>query len=238
MTASWKPLEWDTEFFGIPIGRIDVGDGDPDAIAEAEAEARDAGITCLYASLDPRDYVATYTVQPLGYRFVESAVRFDLGPEVPVAGVADDVRVRRGTEDDLALLDESLVRMASWSRYAVDPRFGTESAVRIHRAWVDRAARCETGERDLRIAEDDRGVLAFATRNRDLHPMIDTIATVAPGSGAAQALVADGQEWARPESIWGGWIASRNIPSTRFVEQCGYRVAEVRYHYHRWLDEG
>lgn len=238
MTATWQQLDWDTDFFGVPIGRLTVEEGvDADAVRAAEGEAREAGLLCLYLSLDPADYQTTYLVQTLGYRFLEASVNFELRADAVVPGASADCLIRAGTVDDLPALDASLVRMAPWSRYAVDPRFGLDAAVRVHRAWIERAARCETGERDLRVAEDGSGIVAFASRNRLPRPMIDTIATTAPGAGAAQALVVDGQRWAAPDPVLGGWIASRNIASTRFVEQCGYRMAEVRYQFHRWLDE-
>ena len=40
----------------------------------------------------------------------------------------------------------------------------------------------------------------------------------------------------RDEALLGGPIAARNVPALRYVSHCFYRVCEVRYLYHRWLD--
>lgn len=237
MSLTWEPLEFDSRFFGFPIGRIDLGGADPASVAEVEADARAHGVVCLYGSLDPADSATTYLVQTLGYRFVDTATRFELGVDVEVPAVPTSSVVRRGTVDDVPAVTESVLTMAPWSRYAVDPRFGLDAARRMHMAWVDRAVHCTTGEHDLMVADDDGEVVAFLTRTRDPLPIINTVGTVAPGTGAADALFAESREWARPRPISAGWAASRNIGIYRFLDRCGFVAAEVKYHYHRWLDE-
>jgi hypothetical protein len=108
----------------------------------------------------------------------------------------------------------------------------------MHRAWVDRAVHCENDEHALMVAEDDTGIVGFLTRSALPRPMINTVGTIAPGTGAAHALFAESREWARPQPISAGWAASRNIGVQRFLDRCGFRIAEIKYHYHRWLDEG
>lgn len=238
MALDLTPLAWDSEFFGVSIGRVDLTTAEPESVAELEDRARAEGIDCLYGFLDPASYETSHLVQTLGYRFVEASARFDLDPRLPVDYPATDSEVRRGTEADLDAVMPAVLRMAPWSRYAVDPRFGIDAARRMNRAWIERAARCTTDEFDLMVAENDSGITAFISRARHPHPIVDTVGTTAPGSGAARALINESRQWAGDQPLWGGWIAARNVNSYRFVEHCGYRVAEVRYIYHRWLDEG
>lgn len=237
MTARWERLDFDSDFFGFAIGRITLDGADAASIREAEAAARDNGIECLYGVLDPIDREATYRVQDLGYRFVDTATRFEVLPHEHVPPVTTTCSVRRGGPDDVDAVIESVLTMAPWSRYAVDPRFGLEAARRMHRAWVDRAVVCTTGDHDLMVAEDESGIVGFLTRSAHPLPMINTVGTIAPGTGAAHALFAESREWARPQAISAGWAASRNIGVQRFLDRCGFRIAEIRYHYHRWLDQ-
>ena len=83
MTVTWARLAWDSEFFGVPIGRIDLQGAAAEAIADAETDAREQGIVCLYTSLDPADVQATFVVQQIGYRFVDAATTFTLRNEEP-----------------------------------------------------------------------------------------------------------------------------------------------------------
>lgn len=237
MTAPWTFLAWDTEFFGIPIGRVELDGLDADAIAEVEAEARGQGVACLYGSLDPIDAPRTFLVQQLGYRFVEGATTFDLRLHEPPIPRPPDVTVRLGTPDDLPALLEMVDGLAPWSRYAVDPRFGLDASRRMQRAWAERALRPDTDEYELVLAEDPSGVIAFITRTVHPTPRVDGVGTTARGSGAARYLIEDARAWAAPHALLGGPIASRNVAALRYVSHCNYRVAHVRYLYHRWLDE-
>ncbi|MEO6628824.1 MAG: hypothetical protein ABIP03_09675 [Aquihabitans sp.] len=237
MTVTWQPLPWDSEFFGMQIGRIDFDDVDEPAILACEQEARDHGIACLYASLIPVDPTASYHLQNLGYRFLEVATTLDLHASEPPIPRPADISVRLGTPDDLPAMTALIDNLATWSRFAHDPRFGFEAARRMQHAWVERAARDTTGERSLLLAELNDSIVAFLTRCQSPEPIIDTIGTTARGSGAAGYLVEVCREWGEGTMPLGGPIAARNVAALRFVGGCNYRPRRVRYIYHRWLDE-
>lgn len=236
MSDIWQQLPWDSEFFGISIGRINLDGADDAAIAAAETDARAHGVACLYGSLDPADASATLRVQEVGYRFVEAATTFRLDLEEPPIARPPDVTVRLGTEADLPDLADAVDKIAPWSRFAVDPGFGLDAARRLQAAWVERAATCTTGAYSLVVAEEASRVVAFITRAAEPEPIVDLVATTAPGSGAARYLIEDARSWAGDRPLLGGPIAARNIRSLRYVSHCGYRIHGVRYLYHRWLD--
>jgi hypothetical protein len=234
-----EPLPWDTEFFGIGIGRLHPDDTDPSGIAEAEAEARRLGIECLYASLDPAHAGMNIALQRHGFRLVEVVMDL-IHPDNICAVVPEtDSVVRDGTLEDLPALEEEIALMAPWSRFAVDPRFGPDAARRMHRAWVERAAG-PSEHRKLVVAEDDTGITGFSTQSTlpGERPRIDLMASTKSGSGAAYAMI-DHQfrQFGEGTKSWGGPIAARNVPTLRFCEHVGYRTGTVRYLYHRWLDE-
>lgn len=233
----WERLDWDSEFFGVPIGKADLDGATPESLAALDEEARAAGIRCLYGVHDPADPLLSGVVQEAGWLLVEMLSRFQIDPGDPVHLDETGCTVRRGTPDDLPAIRDSVLTMAPWSRYAVDRRFGIEAAERMHLAWVERASRGTTDEEHhLLVAEDGDGrLLAFITRRRAPGPIIETIGTVAPGAGAAHALVEDSRRWAAGEPLSAGWAPARNVSCFRSFARFGFRVAEVRYQYHRWL---
>jgi len=242
--AEWHVLTWDSEFFGIPIARIDLTAGDAAAIAAAEGDAADAGMTCLYGELDPRAVEAIDLVQRLGYRLMEVAIELEHPTNVVHDPPPTTSRVRAGSIEDTPGLAEHIAAVAPWSRYAVDPRFGLSAALAMHRAWVERAAGPEPG-RMLLLAEDRGKLTGMATvcgadpasAGARAGPRVDLISSTQPGSGAAQALLAHAFAAFGPGPSRGGPIAARNVVALRFCEQMGYRVAGSRYLFHRWLDE-
>jgi hypothetical protein len=249
---AWRELPWDTAFFGVGIGSIDLSDADEPALRVAEQQARGSGLRCLYGQVDPTSAGAAATlalVQRLGYRLVDVTIDLQHPTGILAARPPTTASVRVGTPDDVDGLGPLLDVLAPWSRFAVDARFGVARARDLHRAWIERAATGEGGRR-LLVAEEDGRPTALLTLRRPAERdddgdgegarpegRIDLVATTRPRSGAAQALVARAVDDFGPGPNRGGPIAARNLASLRFTEGLGYRAVASRYLFHRWLDE-
>ena len=235
--ARWQRLEWDSEFFGFPIGSVDLAGLDDDDLRAIDEEARAAGIHCLYGGVDSTHVDQLVRAQRHGYRLVAAATILDFDPSGPPIPRPEGVTVRVGRPDDVEPLEELAMKMAGWSRYAVDPRFGIDAARRLQQAWLERAARNEDGVHSLLIAEEDGEISAFIGRVDGVEPRIDAVATARRGSGAARYLMEVARDWAGHRRLLAGPIAARNVNSLRYVAHCHYYVCEVRWMFHRWLDE-
>src|SRR6476661_2059701 len=164
MATEVKLLPWDSEFFGVSIGQVQLDGATSDALAEVDARARELGIECLYGSLDHIETEEAFLVQQHGYRLVEAALRFGR-PAGPLVTRPSPATVRRGTIDDMARLEGPVAVLAPWSRFAADPRFGPEAARRMFRAWVERAAR-DGEEYMLLVAEEEGEITGLCTNVR------------------------------------------------------------------------
>jgi hypothetical protein len=232
-------LEWDSDFFGIPIGRTCLDGATPKSLAEIDEEARDLGVQCLYGTLDAsraEESTTAYAAQRAGHRLVEVSQLLSrpAGAYSPPKRIK--ATVRQGTLDDIPQLERAIDLLAPWSRYGADPRFGIDAARRMHGAWVERAAR-ETPERLLAIAEDESGIIGVSTNVWSPTPRVDFMGVTKPGAGAAQALMGALIDWANDGETEGGPCAARNIAPIRYLEGSGFRISRVRYIFHRWLDE-
>jgi hypothetical protein len=163
------------------------------------------------------------------------ALRFER-PDLPFTPKPSTAKVRRGTVDDLPALKPAIETLATWSRFAADPRFGLDAARRMHEAWIERAAR-DTDERALYVAYDDDGITGVATFVRSPVPRVDLKGVTKPSTGAADALMVALFDWAGSGPTEAGPCAARNIAPLRYLERCGFRICRVRYLFHRWLDE-
>jgi hypothetical protein len=231
-------LAWDSDFFGIEIGRVTLDGLTGDDLLALDDEARSRGIQCVYGRLDPEPPQPTYLVQTYGWRFVEANIMITVHPDRRADNVSPpEITARLGNDDDLPVLFEAVPILANWSRYAVDPHFGPDAARRMHEAWLRRAATADDDQWQLVVAEDETGIVGFGTQTLSPEPLVDFIGTTRRGSGAPYACIEYSREWARPHTLVGGPIAARNVTAMRFVEHCGYRFHRVSYSYHRWLDE-
>lgn len=230
-----EPLEWDSEFFGFPIGRVNLNGATPESLSAIDAQAHELGLSCLYGSLDPDATTTATLVQQFGHRLVEVAVTLGR-PEGPFTlGNNTNTTARRGTLDDLPHLNDAIDLLAPWSRFGSDPRFGPAAARRMHQAWVERAARDD--DRMLAVAEDDTGIIGVSAHVRRPIPRVDFMGVTKPGIGASWALMQEFLDWAGGGPVEGGPCAARNIAPIRYLERCGFSVVRTQYLYHRWFDE-
>jgi hypothetical protein len=235
MTQFVEPLPWDSEFFGVPIGRVDLDGATAETLRAIDDEARESGIECLYGTLDPSLGDTAYLVQTFGHRLVEVGIAFGR-PAIPFTPKPTASKVRRGTAADLPLLDDAITTLAPWSRFAADPRFGPTAARRMFEAWVARAAN-DGEEHMLLIAEDETGVTGLSTHVRTPIPRVDLMGVTQQGSGSSWVLMQGLVEWAGGDAIEAGPCAARNLAPLRFLEHCGFSIVRTRYHFHRWYDE-
>jgi dTDP-4-amino-4,6-dideoxy-D-galactose acyltransferase len=234
-----EPLAWDSEFFGFGIGRLHPdaeGEGAAN-LTQVEDEARQLGIECLYATLDPIHTDLSVALQRQGFRLVEVAMDFVHRTSVMAVSPPADVVAREGTAADVPFLEEAIALVAPWSRFAVDPRFGLDAAQRMLRAWVERAATAE--HRRLLVVEDDDGITAFSTQSTPPgeYGRIDMVASKRAGSGDADVLMDHHLRQVGRGPSRAGPVAARNLPSLRYCERAGFRLETASYLFHRWLDE-
>ena len=128
-------------------------------------------------------------------------------PAIPFTPKPTAATVRRGTVEDLPRLHEAIDTLASWSRFANDPRFGDTAARRMHEAWVERAAK-DGDEYMLLVAEADDGIVGVSPHVRTPVPRVDLMGVTSQGSGAAWALMAGLVEWAGGGPIEAGPLRS------------------------------
>lgn len=237
MQHDLQDLPWDSDFFGFPIAKVDLSDLDREALASIDAEARERGLTCIYGYLSPGSPAATYLPQESGFRLVEVALNLHRRPDQPRGERLTALDIRRGTEDDIPGLDQAIENLAPWSRFAVDPRFGLEAALRMHTAWLERAAQSKDDERRLVVAEDGSGLAGCSIQVRSPDPHLELLGVTRPGTGSSSALMEDFLDWAGDVPIYSGPTAARNVPCLRHLERYGFKIVDVEYRYHRWLDE-
>ena len=69
-----EKLIWDTEFFGIPIGRINVSSLSEPAVSTLLVQARNKGLQCLYFEADPDDFNTVRAVEQHQFQLVDVRV--------------------------------------------------------------------------------------------------------------------------------------------------------------------
>lgn len=227
--APGELLAWDSEHFGVRIGR--VGAASDAALAWAERE----GVACLYLLVDAGDHDGVRAAEARGFALAD--VRLTLARE---AGGAGDPAIRAATAADLDALEPVAARLHTDSRFFFDERFDRERAADLYRRWLRAsftttfadlayvaeadgvAAGYITGRTDADTAEAAIGLLgvAEAARGRGVGPqLVGALLAGAAEAGAARVTVV---------------TQGRNVQAQRLYQRCGFRTERVELWFHRW----
>lgn len=217
-----ETLAWDTEFFGIPIGRARVAGDLGDVIDDAQSQ----NIQCVYietkVELLPID----------GLVLVDTRVRLECPPELRRSDGAD--RVRAGDTGDITMLGLALDRLAPWSRFSRDSRFGTVAALRMYRAWLGRAA--TSANEAFGVLDLDNRPNSFITIATAVPAEIGLIATGSPGRGFGRSLIRWASQQCDPSVTISVVTQAENAPALALYLEEGFSVVARSHLYHLWLD--
>jgi dTDP-4-amino-4,6-dideoxy-D-galactose acyltransferase len=231
-----EPLTWDTQFFGVRIARLNSAEPTDEQLGAAVTAARREHLQCIYARMAPMGGPRSHPEQ-FGFRLMD--VQLDLSrptdlhdPRHPTLGI----RVRPGTLEDLDRIGPILNELAPWSRFAVDPRFGVESAHRMYKEWTRKSA--ITPGALFAVAIRNRRAEGFVTGELSPGPRIGLIGVSRRGHGVGRALMTSVLKWAAGHGrIIHVTTQARNVAALRFYERHGFLADAVNYVYHCWLDE-
>ena len=236
MTDRCRILDWDTDFFGTRIGRID---GDTLTAAEVpgiERWARDHDVACLYFLARPDDDETVRAAESLGCHLIDLRVTLDRKcTSVPEPTVA----VRSGVPSDIEAL--AAVAEASYtdSRFFVDKRFPEARCRELYRIWLERSF--DDYADDVQVAVDDGRPVGFVTC-KVATPEVGEIGLVGVdsacrGRGIGRLVTNDAMRWFAEAGVKTVTVPTqgRNLGAQRLYQSCGFRTASIQLWYHRWF---
>jgi dTDP-4-amino-4,6-dideoxy-D-galactose acyltransferase len=237
VTAAARSIErlaWDSEHFGVSIGRVRVDAGaDPEAVAHAADEAR---LDCVYLLVPAADAASLARAQHAGFRVI--VLRAEL--ERPIGTEADPGEVRRVRAAD----EPWLMRLASTAfadaRFAADPRFDRERVAALYRRWVARGL--ESADRIVLVAPPDHGfVIAGLDHARGVGDIeLIAVGREMAGAGVGRRLLRAAHALFAESGLSRAVVTTQagNVAAMRLYEQAGYRTTAMAYWLHRWRDQG
>lgn len=237
------PLDWDTEFFGVPIGRLDVPGAtlSRDTLAGGLGEARRRGLACLYFETP---FARSADLAGFGGRGIHLVdIKTLLArPLDPAEGSGEEEGViDRAPAERYSELESIAEDLALRSRFRYDPHFGESGSRRLYREWLRKSVH-EGFCSDFLVSLDPEGVRGFLTvRMKDRSPFIDLLGAArrARGRGVSGRLIrAAGRRLARRGSVKLSVVTqAHNIPALRAYEKSGFTVQSVNLFYHLWPGE-
>jgi ribosomal protein S18 acetylase RimI-like enzyme len=237
-----EPLSWDTEFFGLPVGRVREG-VNTQTLASAVEQADAAQLDCLYLLAAAEDAELIDLAQRHGFRVRD--VRLELERSVfrerPVSPrVEATAGVRRASPSDLLRLEPIARERLRGTRFFADPGFPLARCSELYGAWLRRGLQ-GAPERVTLMLEDASGFLVCRLDPDAGSGAIELVAVSeeASGRGVGARLLSAVEALLSEASLERATVVTQacNIAAQRLYQRHGYRTCGAHTWLHRWRQE-
>jgi dTDP-4-amino-4,6-dideoxy-D-galactose acyltransferase len=236
MDAPCKFLDWDSDFFGFRIGRVE-GDSLTDATLDAILRwCSDREVDCLYFLCASDDDRSVQIAERNHFHLVD--IKLELSWRAQTGETPPRRETRLFQPTDLPSLQEIAANSYDLSRFYFDRRFPREKASGLYREWVTKS--CD-GLADAVFVAGQQTVGGFITCRLETPERgrigLLGVAETARGAGISRALIETAQRYFSDRGARDVFVVTqaRNIAAQRAYQACGFRTHSVSLWYHKWF---
>lgn len=228
-------LDWDSEFWGATIGRVEGGVLDEDRLRAVDEWAASNGAACLYFLADSTVASTAHVAEAGGFRLMD--IRVEL--RRPAAGDETIGELRPATPSDISTLRDIARVSHGESRFYADPNFPDNRCDDLYDAWITRSL--EGWADGVLVADVDGGAVGYISCHLD--PAAGTgslglgaVAEGARGGGLGVALFRGAVAWCRDRGAREIHVVThgRNAAGLRAFQRAGFFVDSVGLWFHKW----
>lgn len=220
-TSDPEMMAWDTEFWGVRVGRATRLDG----LGEW-AVANTVGLVCLLVDTMAEVQEATER----GYRMMD--VRVTLAR--PTTMKPSSARLFR--DDDLPALLEIARGAYTHTRFYADPKLDNDRCGNLYAEWT--RSLC-AGAADVVLVSGNRsGYVTVNVEGSRAYIGLIAVAEGLRGAGIGADLVRGAVDFAKAHGATKIEVVTQglNTGAIRTFEACGFRVEETQFWLHKWYE--
>ena len=231
-------LDWDTEFFGIRIGRVIGHTVTRAKLKEIDTWSHRNKVRCLYLLAQCDDPETVFLAEEDGFHLVDMRVTFDRQLFEPFPEMAEGLRLAQPA--DMPVLEKWARTGFTDSRFFFDRQFPRERAAALYAAWVRRDNQSSSSAVIVFSPEENcpMGFISVTLNSTADAGQIGLLGVgpEARGKGAGQALVNGALAWAAQRGAQKAIVVTqaRNIAAQRLYQRCGFMVHSIELWYHKW----
>lgn len=232
-------LEWDSNFFGLRIARLQARALDEPTLLEALAWARSQRVDCLYYLAPVDDDASVRWAEKGGFHLVDVRLDFIRRLDRALPAVASSTYIRPAVPADLPQLRAIAARSYQHTRFAFDSHFPRDRVQALYEEWIRRS--CE-GFAERVLVVELAGMVAGYTSCHLEPGGIGRIGLVGVdehmrGRGLAPALVDAAIAFFAEAGCTEARVATqaRNIVAQRLYQNRHFVTREVGLWYHLWF---
>jgi len=230
-------LNWDSDFFGKRIARIQSRCLTADEAKGVDLWCRTQHIDCVYYLADGANTDSSTQAEKHGFHLVDLRVTFsrDLTCDLPTAVYED---LREAGEGDLLHLKKMTRENHTISRFFADTHFDPKRSAEMYEVWIENDFRRENGQLWVKVVND----LAVAYTSVTLHGKNAEIGLVGVDAGhRRKGYGAETVNWTLQRLAEAGMSSvevvtqGRNIAAQVLYEKCGFVTKSFDLWYHKWF---
>ena len=233
--AACRFLEWDSNFFGYRIARLQHSRLNQEALDDALAWCRREHIDCLYF-LAESDPMTIALAEAARFHLVEVRVTLEADPQ-NASRPAEGARIRSWTPADISRLRSIAAASHRGSRFYRDGHFPAERCGDLYSTWIEQS--CGAHETQVFVAEvagKAAGYISCHAPAQEGSIGLLGVADEARDRGLGRNLVLQALTWLRDRSTNSVSVVTQghNIAAQRLYQQAGFITHSEQLWYHYW----
>lgn len=238
MTELCRQLDWDSQFFGRRIARIERDRLDAQSLNQALTWCGEQGIECLYFLCSPEDDGSVALVEATGFHLVDIRVELNWKAQQPTA--SPTFAVREFQEADLVELQRIASQAYANTRFSYDNRFPADRVAELYKEWL--TGSCRNPSHKVFVVAIESTIAGFITcqfDNTDVGRVgLLGLSDNAQGKGYGLQLVQTAQQFFSRSGVRQVRVVTqgRNIAAQRLYQSCDFRICKVGLWYHKWFE--
>ena len=228
-------LEWDSEFFGYRIARLQESRLTEEILARALAWCRDQRIDCLYFLADP-DPATIELAEAARFHLVDVRVTLEVHPR-SASAPDTEAPIRPWTPPDISRLRSIAAASHHGSRFYRDGHFTAERCGDLYSKWIEQS--CGAEGTQVFVAEVDgtpAGYISCHSLKQEGGIGLLGVADEARDRGLGRNLVRQALKWFRDQNTDLVTVVTQgdNIASQRLYQKAGFITRSQQLWYHFW----
>lgn len=228
-------LDWDSEFWGAPIGRVEGGVLDEERLRAVDEWAEANGVACVYFLADSSDAPSAHVAEDAGFRLMDLRVEL----RRPAAGEETTGELRPASPADLDSLRAIARASHGVTRFYADPNFPDDRCDDLYDTWITRSL--EGWADGVLVAEADERPVGYVSCHLDPAAGAGSIGLiavdeVARGVGVGLTLSRGAVAWCRQRGAQEMSVVTqgRNAEALRTFQRTGFLVDSIGLWFHKW----
>jgi GNAT superfamily N-acetyltransferase len=233
-----EKLAWDSEHFGVEVGRIVLEDGDDARLVRSVLDKSEIDVAIARTRIE--DIRGTNVLEDVGFRVKDVRLRLDLNLgafDRPQRVDGPEVRPYRSGDRDLL---RRISRDSFWStHFHTDHRFNREKVDEMYDNWLDKAIKENYFIYVALHGSKIEGFIASREADGEYHVELVAVEGKSRGMGVGECLTVHALQIAKKDfSNASIGVQLQNIAAVRLYEKVGFRISSGDSTLHWWRGGG